>query len=761
MLGWFRRHAKVLMVVLGSAAMAIFGLGPAFDALSSPGRDTGDSKELIASWNGGEITRANLTLMEQRHYEAQRFLDALRKAAEERKGGEFQSLALPISLINDGPRELIDEQMITRFLMAERAKQEGVVVSDAMVNDYIAIFSGDAGFNNRDLEAINDSVNQYCSLQAVREQLKIELLANQMQLCTMTAVPIVPNPVESMELYGRTMEQIECEVLPIEVDKYVSKVTEEPTAAELKKLYEEGKYQFPDPTGEKPGFKIGRKVNVQYLIADYETYLQNEMNKLTDEEVQKEYERLVEEESDLVMEPVPLEDNAIKINDPTSSKTESNTAAPDDVTPTSDSEEGNGSSSEDAADSETPATETPSSEPAEGDGDQSYRVQSSKFQFTSTRNAKPRQQDPQYEGITESKETGSDEADSGKQDDEVGGIGATVKDVESGSANQEVKIERKVKPLKDVVDVVKRSMSEEAAAKAMEESLTKAGVVVRDHFGKRLRWETSNRKKGEEPAPLDHEALAKKYNLIAKETGLVDDYELGQSQIGRIRELMNVMVQGRPAPRLIPVAQLVFNSFSGLNLYDEKTVSDNWGTKSSFLYWLADKADTRIPSFEECRPEVEKFWRSQKALSLAMAEAETIKKNVNDTGNKKLSELYFERAFPTGAFTWFTNMGSTRYGSPMGVTGAGDEFMATAFSLAELEAGMARNERKDTVYVVQAITDSKGVEEVGTDYLQNQYFKYKKIPIEVRRVSQLYFQQLNLDWNEEFQEAMGLKFLDR
>ena len=74
---------------------------------------------------------------------------------------------------------------------------------------------------------------------------------------------------------------------------------------------------------------------------------------------------------------------------------------------------------------------------------------------------------------------------------------------------------------------------------------------------------------------------------------------------------------------------------------------------------------------------------------------------------------------------------------------------------------MARNERKDTVYVVQAITDSKGVEEVGTDYLQNQYFKYKKIPNEVRRVSQLYFQQLNLDWNEEFQEAMGLKFLDR
>ena len=160
MLGWFRRHAKVLMVVLGSAAMAIFGLGPAFDALSSPGRDSGDADEVIASWNGGEITRGNLTLMEQRHYEAQRFLGAVLEAAEERKGGGFQSLAVPISMIPDGPREMVDDQLITRFLMAERAKQEGVIVSDAMVNDYIAIHSGDAGFSNRDLEVINDSVNQ-------------------------------------------------------------------------------------------------------------------------------------------------------------------------------------------------------------------------------------------------------------------------------------------------------------------------------------------------------------------------------------------------------------------------------------------------------------------------------------------------------------------------------------------------------------------------------------------------------------------------
>ena len=81
--------------------------------------------------------------------------------------------------------------------------------------------------------------------------------------------------------------------------------------------------------------------------------------------------------------------------------------------------------------------------------------------------------------------------------------------------------------------------------------------------------------------------------------------------------------------------------------------------------------------------------RPSARMRAAMAEAESIKKNVDDTGKKKLSEVYFERVFPTGAFTWFSNFGATRYGSPIGVTGAGDEFMETAFSLAELIASRA------------------------------------------------------------------------
>ena len=82
MLGWFRRHAKILMVVLGSAAMAIFGLGPVFDELAQrgSGRDLRES-QIVATWSGGKVTRVDLDKWQRGHWQAQRFLMGLNEAA--------------------------------------------------------------------------------------------------------------------------------------------------------------------------------------------------------------------------------------------------------------------------------------------------------------------------------------------------------------------------------------------------------------------------------------------------------------------------------------------------------------------------------------------------------------------------------------------------------------------------------------------------------------------------------------------------------
>ena len=347
------------------------------------------------------------------------------------------------------------------------------------------------------------------------------------------------------------------------------------------------------------------------------------------------------------------------------------------------------------------------------------------------------------------------------QDEEEEAFGGLGDIMEAAPGSTESEDDFKAKPLVDVADDVKRSMCKVAATKSMQESLTKASVLLTDHFNKVMRWEEYDKKKGEPPTPLDFKEIATKYGLVFSETGMVDDVEIVKDPIGALRVPMNVQHNGRRQQITVPVGQMVFNDFGNIRLFDAQTVNDLWGTQNSYLFWVQEKADTRVPEFEECQEKVEEFVKRKKAFDLAMAKAESMKKKVNGIRSQTLAEVFGDQAVPTGAFTWFTNFGSARYGVPSGVKAAGEEFMKTAFSLAKLEAGVAPNVSKDVIYVVQATAPSRATSEAGYDFLANQYFKFNRIPNEAFQIGQRYVRDLSLDFNQELQDEMGFKFVDR
>ena len=83
--------------------------------------------------------------------------------------------------------------------------------------------------------------------------------------------------------------------------------------------------------------------------------------------------------------------------------------------------------------------------------------------------------------------------------------------------------------------------------------------------------------------------------------------------------------------------------------------------------------------------------------------------------------------------------------------------METAFSLAEGEASVAANESRDTIYVIQRTTPATPVTDVGEEYLDKQYFRFKRVPTGVMGAAQHYAQELEFDWREEFVKSMELK----
>ncbi|MDA7905311.1 hypothetical protein N9B43_00315 [Mariniblastus sp.] len=825
MLAWFRRHAKVLMVVLGSAAMAIFGLGPVFDTLSN-GRMSEDQNpeqyKVIATWKGGELDRRQLDAMRIDHYQTVAFLDGVRQAAEKRAGGELRPFVMPISPINSNRPEVVDGELISRYIFAQLAAEEGVVASDGMVDDYLRELSAGAEFSRQDFEAINNQVNsKYSTMSRIRERLKIELLANQMLLFGTLGISGAPNITEAVQLFARTTDQVECEVLPIDVSKMESQITETPLAADLKGLYEEGKYDFPTANGDKPGFKMGPRLRLQYFVADFQSFLQEEMNKLSDEDVQKEYERLVAAKDEMVLEPLPVDDGSIQLNSPPPGQSDVTPPpgenppagggemkdAPGDVTPPP-------ADNTDAPKAETPKAETPKAETPKAETPKADATKQSIFgiksdyQFVSTgvqeesksetkkseteklpeakpestpqEPVKPVTETPVTETpvtetpVTETPETetpvtetpATETPDSGEAKPEKPAENTQEPVGEPAEPVQEpAPKERAIKPLKDIKEEVKRSMCEEPALEAMTKAITKASVFVQDNYEKRLRWEFDEKKKSEdEPAPMDLEAIAKSYGLVKKETGLVDFTELSADALGSIRVFQNMMVQGRQSPQLIPLSQILFSNFSGLNEYEPNTVDDNWNTRNSYLYWVAQKVDTKVPSLEEAEGEVAKYWKKQQAFKLAMEDAKKYQKIVNDGGGKLMSEIDGvpdAKVIKTGAFTWFSSFGSTRFSSPVGVTAAGENFMEAAFNTEHLKAGVAENESRDTVYVIQPVVEGKEIDIVGEDFLTNQLFKFKRIPDEVQQASQIYRRDALMNWYEEVNDRMKVKILDR
>ena len=126
-----------------------------------------------------------------------------------------------------------------------------------------------------------------------------------------------------------------------------------------------------------------------------------------------------------------------------------------------------------------------------------------------------------------------------------------------------------------------------------------------------------------------------------------------------------------------------------------------------------------------------------------------------------MSETYTE-AVDTGSFTWFTTLGDIRYSTPVGVEQPGQEFMKQVFSLDEMSAGVAANETQEVVYAIQVTKkDKKSVEQLGTEYLDQQFFTFKRVPFDVSSLSNFYTQQVNFDWMDEFTEDMELEWVGR
>ena len=795
--------------------MAFFGLGAVFDTLTSTARTGTRENPTLASFNGGDFTRDQVSEMTRNHYYTRNFLNELRAMGVEKRGDDFVDLVRPIQPIQNGQQERIDEQVMGRYLMARKAENEGLTVSDNMVDQYLfatyGVIDGES-LSYRDLELLNREVNNgQISMAGIRRHLKDELLNQQMVTLSYAGIPRVPNPLESAQYYAKMTTKMEAEIFPVSIKDYVDD-SAMPSQAEIRKLYEKGKFEFKDPSGKRPGFKMPRRLQLQYFVADYQDFLDKATEGLSDEEIQARYDELVAQESDMVMEIVIDEDNAVTDSDMPAINLEGDA----DTTDTDPEEEA-------APQPNSDETSNEDSAPAD---DQSYNVDGKHSNFVLV--SMPLQEDEgaadaakeviqdaadaaqavaddvaqtadavvdkvseKLADVSENVVKGNDgsgttndvtdlptgasadelKSDSGETsgggsdalatdaiseegDSEVGSIDA-MKDVDVGPMlTDDEEIVKRPKPLEDVVDSIRRQLKGKEATQAMSVAIKTAESEIENYYTQRLQWEVNGKEADKpEPALPNFQEIADRNGLRLTETELVDNEGLLKTELGGVYQIFTVGNRNIP----VPMADVIFDQFNELGEYNART-TDNRFTGKSYVYWPIALADAEVPKLEQCKDAIIQYWRQRQAVESATKAAQEIAAKVGP--EKKLSEVDPAKTIQTGEFTWFQPRGQSAVLSrPIGVQSPSEAFMETAFSLDQGQSGVALNGSGDTIFVIQSQTPKPAMAEIGDDFLKNQLFRFQRLPADVGLVSDYYFREKTLDWNREYVDSMGFELM--
>ncbi|MEZ6095362.1 MAG: hypothetical protein R3C03_14220 [Pirellulaceae bacterium] len=805
-MSFFRRYQSTMMVVFGVTLMVIFLIGMIIPDPSMLFNQKGseDGKRVVVKFKGGELTREQINREVIRHFSLQDFLTAVREYASQKKGEPVFGASLPLY---DLPRPQsvsqseIDQHVLNREIYAQIGKQEGILVSDSMAEDFIMMQTDDTILTVQELDSIARQVSdKRGEFRQFRDQLKKEILIA--QAATMLASgtsfnrtfvsqrPIYSaNPTEARQLFERTFGSVEAEVYPIRVADYVSKVTNEPTHSEINSIFEEGKFELPDPMGEKPGFKIGKMANIQYFVFDFNTILQNEINKLTDKEVQEEYDRLVAAKDPLVTKIRSSFESTDKLPGQDSETTEDSTdteVKPEDATTQPPTTEGDGEKAEgenaegseaekaNAGDGEEKAEST-----SEGEGENGNSQESSE----STENKEDGKTENSDDNTTlvalksehfvsaplnqseqEQEETNQEEGQSGDTSEPAEDAVAQQSEADQSDAPesqagdeatqadaaveaQEPQDNLEIMPLADVADAIKRRMKMQAAQEKIRNLSESAELEVRTYQNNWISAVQSGEIDEDDVPDFDGEEFAKKHNITFGETESTTITDFQETEFGKINVFMNQQV--------FPMANVVRFMFESSSEYEPVALADL--TQKQYMVWLASQEDARIPKLEEVRDDVIAFWKNQKAFDAAQVDAQKIAEQVN-AENVSLIEKFGESAKNTGEFTWFNP--SLGFSEPADVEAPGAKFMEAAFGTELGKATSAPNATREVVYVIR-ITDRRNP---GSGDLNEEFLKrvssFQMFPFELQTPMEIYSRDLIIDQRLQLEKEMDVRWME-
>ena len=272
----FRRYQKAALAGLAIMAMLAFFVLPPLLQMGGSVGPTAD--KLAVSWTGGGLRESGLQRKVIARRALNQFLMALQAAAS---GSERVQPPLP-----DDEKAIVDS-----LLMAREAEANGLVVSDAVVNEFLSLWTGDR-VPQAEIRRVIDQLRERAGIteQDIFDGLRTLLLGERMQALGLRGTGFANTPPGwRWDAFRRLEQSATVEVVPVIVESLGGQV-DKPTTAALEKVYATYKEDLPQAAADTPGFREPARIRYDALVATPDVFMAEAEKGVTDEAIAKFYE---------------------------------------------------------------------------------------------------------------------------------------------------------------------------------------------------------------------------------------------------------------------------------------------------------------------------------------------------------------------------------------------------------------------------------------------------------------------------------------
>ncbi len=665
--GVFRQYEKAALAALAIMAMLAFFVLPPFLQM---GAGAGGTDPMAVSWNGGGLRESGLQRAVIMRKVMNQFLFETMAAA----GQDPSRMRLA-----DDEKDVVDT-----LLLAKEAEKNGIVVSNAAINQFLSEWTNDLVRPEKFDEIVSliggrIGINQ----DDVFEALRTVLMARRMEALLVGGVGFDGAPPGWRWDYYRRLEQgATIEAVPVVVEQFVDKLPE-PAEPALRTFFETYKSDLPAARSPEPGFRQPHRARYDYLVAKPGTFLEEEKKKITDEQIRIFYE----DRKATLFKAKPATEPATE-----SAKTE----APADA-----------ASSEKADEpAAAPADASPAEKPAGKDGAAASRVRAIPVAFRQPAAATADAATADKAAATDpaSGKPADKQADEKQPENPDDTKAAEPKDGETKDGETKDPA-AEFQPLESVRDDIIDRLANEGVEKRITAIFDAVKTDVAKYAESLALWEVQGDGAGPAPAGPDVKKIAATQGLEGGTSDLVNPNQaFAAGGIGGSFEFAVSREFGVRQQRWI---DMIFGP--GAQALQPVTSRDIEGTR--YLSWKTEDQPEFTPSFQSARDDVLRAWRIVEARPLARKAAEEVAAEVK--AGKTLESVAAARGSlevaKVGPFTWLTR-GTAPFGSapelsqPDGLAMPGEELMRAVFDLEPGQTAVAFNEPKTVCYAIRLVS---------------------------------------------------------